>query len=100
MVPLFEGNPTELPLIFTLDFIYQRHHHRPESWNLIFVQLPYLQRYADAVAGTVLPFYNCFGFFHRAIARIFSRKGRHARVHGVKFQIVVLPNGLIINVEG
>ena len=26
--------------------------------------------------------------------------GRHARVHGVKFQSVVLPNGLIINVEG
>ena len=26
--------------------------------------------------------------------------GRHAKVHGVKFQSVVLPNGLIINLEG
>ena len=26
--------------------------------------------------------------------------GRHARVYGVKFQDVVLPNGLIINLEG
>ena len=51
MVPLFEWNPTGLCLIFTLDFLYQRHHHRLESWDLFFVQPPYLQRYADAVAG-------------------------------------------------
>ena len=40
MVPLFERNPTELRLIFKLNFIYQRHHHRLESWNLFFVQPP------------------------------------------------------------
>ena len=51
MVPLFAWNPTGLRLIFTLDFLYQRHHHRLESWDLFFVQPPYLQRYADAVAG-------------------------------------------------
>ena len=53
MVPLFERNPTELHLIFTLAFIYQRHHHRLESRNLFFVQPPYLQRYADAVLEKV-----------------------------------------------
>ena len=42
MVPLFAQNSTELRLIFTLDFIYQRHHHRLESWNLHFLQRPYL----------------------------------------------------------
>ena len=36
MVPLYGQNPTELWLIFTLDFIYQRHHHRLESWKLFF----------------------------------------------------------------
>ena len=51
MVPLFARNPTRFRLIFTLDFLYQRHHHRLESWDLFFVQPPYLQRYADAVAG-------------------------------------------------
>ena len=55
MVPLFEQNPTELRLIFTLNFIYQRHHHRLVSWNLFFVQPPYLQRYADAVARKGAP---------------------------------------------
>ena len=55
MVPLFAWNPTGLRLIFTLDFLYQRHHHRLESWDLFFVQPPYLQRYADAVAGKGAP---------------------------------------------
>ena len=55
MVQLFERNPTGLRLIFTLDFLYQRHHRRLESWDLFFVQPPYLQRYADAVAGKGAP---------------------------------------------
>ena len=49
MVPLFGQNSTEPCLIFTLDFIYQRHHRR--LWSLCFLQPPYLQRYPDAVAG-------------------------------------------------
>ena len=55
MVPLFEWNPTGLRLIFTLHFLYQSHHHRLESWDLFFVKPPYLQRYADAVAGKGAP---------------------------------------------
>ena len=52
MVPLFGPNPTELRLTFTLDFIYQRNHHRLELWNL---QPPYLQGYADAAPGKGAP---------------------------------------------
>ena len=70
MVPLFERNPAELCLIFTLNFTYQRHHHRFESWNLVLVQPPYLQRDADAVARKGAPLQNCFGFVHGTIARI------------------------------
>ena len=55
MVPLFERNSTKLCLKFTLNFIFRRHHHILESWNLFFVQSPYLQRYADAVAGKGAP---------------------------------------------
>ena len=51
MVPLFERNLTRFRLIFTLDFLYQLHHHRLESWGLFLVQPPYLQRYADEIAG-------------------------------------------------
>ena len=70
MVPLFGRNPTELRLIFALDFIYQRHHHRIESWNLYFLQPPYLHRYADAVVREGAPLYNYFDFVNRTIALI------------------------------
>ena len=63
----------QLRLIFTLDFIYQRHHDRLESWNFYFLQPPYLQRYADAVAGKSASLYNCFDFVSGTIARIFRR---------------------------
>ena len=36
MVPLFGQNPAETRLIFTLVFIYQRHHYGLESRNLYF----------------------------------------------------------------
>ena len=49
MLPLF--GQVQLRLIFTLDFIYQHHHHRLELCNLYILQPPYLQRYADVVAG-------------------------------------------------
>ena len=70
MVSLFGRNPTELCFIFTLDFIYQRHHHKLESWNLYFLQLPYFQRYADAVTEKGAPSYNCFDFVDGTIARV------------------------------
>ena len=95
------------PLIFTLDFIYQRHHHRLELQNLCSLQPPYLQRYADAEAGKGPHLYNCFDFVGGTIARIcipvLNERvvyNHDKRVHGVKFQTVVLPNGLIINLEG
>ena len=72
MVPLFGSKLTELCLIFneTLHYVYQRHHHHKlESWNSIFLQPPYLQRYA-ASAGKYSPLYNCFGFVNGTVARI------------------------------
>ena len=44
MVPLFGWNPSELCSIFTLYFIYQIFRQRLETWDLYFLQLPYLQR--------------------------------------------------------
>ena len=34
MVSLFGQNPIRLRLIFTLDFIYQRHHHNNQSHGI------------------------------------------------------------------
>ena len=73
----------------------------------MFLQPLYLQRYANAVAGKAAPLHNCFDFAGGTTARIcrpvlYERVvySHDTRVHGVKFQIVVLPDGLIINTEG
>ena len=92
-------------MTFTFDFIDQRHYHRIESWNLYFLQPPFLQGYTDAVAGKGASLYNTFDFADGAIARIYRRAlnerlaySQHTRVYDVKFQSVA--NGLIINLEG
>ena len=73
--------------------------------EFIFLQPPYLQRYADAVAGKDAHLYNCFGFIDGTIPCIYrpvlnENYSSQAKVHGLKFQSVILPNGLIINPEG
>ena len=60
-------------LIFSLNFIYQRHHHRLELWNLYSLQPPYLQKYTDAVAEKGAPLYKCFAFLGGTIACIYIR---------------------------
>ena len=75
MVSLFVWNPIELCFIFRLDFIHQRHQRRLESWNLYFLQPPYIQRYADAVDGGGAPADWCFDFVHGKFACMFSMKG-------------------------
>ena len=97
----------QVRLIFALNFIYQRHHRRIELRNLYSVQPPYLQKYADAVAGEGAPLYDCFDLIARTIACICILVlnetvvySHDTRVHGVKLQAVVLPKGLIINLEG
>ena len=80
-------------LILTLDSVYQRHHHRLEFWIFFFfLQLPYLQRYADIAAGKCAPLYNCFNFVGGIIAHtcvsVLNEKlvfSHYTRVRGVKF---------------
>ena len=85
----------QVRLIFTLNFIYQRLHHRLELRNLDSLQPLYLQKYADAVAGKGAPLYNCFDFAGGTIACIcilvLNERvvySHDTRVHGVKFQTV------------
>ena len=74
---------------------------------LYFLQPPYLQRHADAVAGKGAPLYNCFDIVGGTMARtrrpVLNERvvySHDARVNGVKFQTVVSLVGLIINLEG
>ncbi|CAB4017499.1 Hypothetical predicted protein [Paramuricea clavata] len=109
MVSRFGRNPSELCLIFNegLDFLYERHHHRLQSWNQPFLSPEILQIYADAIHNKGAPLNNCFGFVDGTVRQIARPKyhqrvmyNGHKRVHSIKFQSVVLPNGLIGNLAG
>ena len=106
MVPRFGRNPTELCLIFNevLDLIYTNHCHRLKN---PFLQPGQLHRYANAIHLQGSRFENCFGFVDgtvRSIARPTKYQrvmyNGHKRVHAIKCQSVVTPNGLIANLSG
>ena len=109
MVSRFGRNPTELCLIFNtvLDFVYSSHRHRLESWNQPFLLPQVLERYAQTIHDRGAPLRNCFGFVDGTLCEIARPKNNqrivyngHKRAHGIKFQSVVTPNGLIANLAG
>ena len=63
--------------------------------------------YAETISRKGSPLNNCFGFIDGTVPPI-SRPGNgqrivyngHKRVHGLKFQSISLPNGLIGNIFG
>ena len=72
--------------------------------EFIFLQPSYLQRYAHAVARKDAPLFDCFGFVDGTIPSICrpvlnENYSSQTKVHGIKCQRVILPNGLIINLE-
>ena len=67
-----------------------------------------MQMYADAVANKGGALNNCFGFIDGTVCLI-CRPGllhqrviynSHKRVHALKFQSLVTPNGLVANLYG
>ena len=66
-----------------------------------------LQKFAEVIHNASAPLSNCWGFVDRTVRPI-CRPGTlqrtlyngHKRVHTIKFQSVVAPNGLIANLYG
>ena len=109
MVGTFGRNPFEICLIFNrvLDYVYNIHNHRLTQWGQPMLQADKLQKYADKIHQKGAPLDNCFGFIDgtlREIARPQINQrivyNGHKRVHGIKFQSVALPNGMIANLNG
>ena len=90
-----------------LDWVFNEHGFRLTSWNQPFLTPACLQEYACAIARQGSPLTNCFGFIDGTVRPI-CRPGEkqrvvyngHKRVHALKFQSVVVPNGLIANLYG
>ena len=104
------GRPTSsLSLIVneTIHLIWDGHRHRMTSMNVPRMQVDQLQQYADVIHVKGAPLTTCIGFID-ATVRPLCRPTRHQRVcynghkrvHAVKFQSVVIPNGLIANLYG
>ena len=66
-----------------------------------------MHRYAEGIHLQGAPLTNCFGFIDGTVRSIARPKHNqrvmyngHKRVHGIKFQSVVTPNGLTANLSG
>ena len=90
-----------------LDIICNLHGHKITEYNHNILDPASLQIYADAVFAKGAALDNCFGFVDGTVRPI-CRPGEmqraadngHKCVHGLKFQSVALPNGLIANLFG
>ena len=109
MIPIFGRPVPELCMICNTvtDWIYAHHSHRITQWDRSILNPLELEKYAEAVFNQGAPLSNCFGFVDGTVRPI-TRLGEnqrllyngHKRVHGLKFQSVVLPNGLISHLYG
>ena len=109
MASCFGRNQTEICLLYNtvLDFVYDNHHHRLETWNQPILQPQNLVIYADKIYQRGAPLENCFGFVDGSLEPITRPQinqrvvyNGHKRKHGLKFQSVAIPNGLIGNLKG
>ena len=110
MVHLF-ARPVPVLCMITnqvLDYIYQAHSHRILQWNHQQLSQANLERFAEVVHRKGAPLNNCFAFVDGTVRPI-CRPGTvnqrllyngHKHVHGIKFQSVVTPDGMIANMYG
>ena len=90
-----------------LNEIYERHSHLLGCLDQPWLSEDNLQNFGKAVADKDVPFNNIWGFIDgtcRPNCRpTFNQRllySGHKRVHGLKFQIISTPNGLIANLFG
>ena len=109
MVPRFGRSVPMLSIIFShmLNFIYNRYKHLLSSLNQSWLSQQNLEMFALTVYQKSGALKNCWGFIDGTV-RDCCRPGEfqkvmyngHHRVHGLKFQSVTCPNGLIANFFG
>lgn len=109
MIPRFGRSVPELSLILAevTDFITRTHGHLLHNMDQPWLQPAKLEMFAQAVKRKGAALDNCWGFVDGTVRPI-CRPGEnqrimyygHKRVHGLKFQSVVAPNGLIANLFG
>ena len=109
MVPRFGRPGPVLCMInnYMVDYIYESHSHRIMQWNDSILNPRSLEMYSNAITAKGSPLDNCFGFIDGTVRPISKPAENqrvvfngHKRLHGIKFQSVALPNGIIGNMYG
>ena len=109
MVPRFARPISQISMIIShlSEFLYANWSHLLRTFDQIWLSHENLEKYARVVQEKGSPLDNCRGFVDETVRPI-SRPGinqrvmynGHMRVHALKFQSVVAPNGLIANLYG
>lgn len=109
MISRFGRSVPELCIItnHTMNFIFDRWGFLLSSMNQQWLSSANLQLFADIVSEKGAPLENCWGFVDGTVRPICrpSQNQRilyngHKRIHSIKFQSVVTPNGMIANLFG
>ena len=109
MIPLFTKPVPVISMIRNevLGYIYATHGHRIQQLNHQLLSPSNLEHYADSIHSKGASIDNCFGFVDGTVRPIsrpeYNQRivyNEHKRVHAIKFQSVVTPNGMIANMFG
>ena len=106
LVPMFGRHVTELSVIFNLMLseIHRKHHEKLES-----VQQPWVnyEQFATAISNKGAVLQNVWGFIDGTQGRLYrpnvgqeSVFNGHKRIHSLKYQAVICPNGMIVHFFG
>ncbi|KAK7106300.1 uncharacterized protein [Littorina saxatilis] len=106
---MFPRSESALCQLFNLglNHIYDNFSPKIIELNQPWLTLPQLHMYCDVIADKGAPLQNCWGFIDGTVRPIcrpseIQRElfNGHKRVHGIKFQSIVTPDGLIANLFG
>ena len=108
-VPRFGRPVPQLSMItnLILDYLFNRYGDLLHNLNHAWLFPQSLQMYADAIHSKVAALDNCWGFIDATVRPICHPNDSqrmlyngHKRVHALKFQSILIPNGLIANLFG
>ena len=109
MIPRFARSVPELCIISNdiMDYLYHNFHHKLTSLNQPWLAPARLEEFFNTISQSGTALQNCWGFIDgtvRPVCRPWELQrvlcNVHKRVHAIKFQSVVTPNGLDANLYG
>lgn len=109
LIPRFARPEPQICMISntTMNLIYDNWQHLLVNLNQPWLSRQHLQEYAEVIHEKGAALENCWGFIDGTV-RAISRPRRnqrvmyngHKKMHAIKFQSIVAPNGLIANLYG